>query len=117
MTKLARAFLVRAIPIWAKGATIAPKKSIEQSVFFSYDQKRKRVLLLENETAVAVLCEQVSSLKGRLDSLEKEVQTKFDRIELKLDEAIKGRPTWSIAIMLSGLMTVCTGLVVFILTK
>jgi len=71
----------------------------------------------EQDTAVAVLHEQVSSLRSRLDALEKDVQSKFDRIEMKLDEAIKGRPTWAMAILLGGLMTVCTGLTVFILTK
>jgi len=71
----------------------------------------------EQDTAVAVLHEQVTSLRGRLDALEKDVQNKFDRIELKLDEAIKGRPTWAMAILLGGLTTTCTGLAVFILTK
>lgn len=68
-------------------------------------------------TDIAVLKEQVSSLKDRLGTLEKDVQSKFDRIEKKLDEAIKGRPTWAIFILLSGLLTVATGLVVYILTK
>ena len=72
---------------------------------------------IDQDTAVAVLVEQVTSLKSRLEALEKDVQAKFDRIETKLDEAIKGRPTWAIAIMLGGLMTITTGLTVFILTK
>ena len=71
---------------------------------------------MEQDTAVAVLVEQVTSLRGRLEALEKDVQSKFNRIELKLDEAIKGRPTWAMVFLLSGLMTVCTGLTVFILT-
>ena len=72
---------------------------------------------MEQDTAVAVLVEQVTSLRGRLEALEKDVQSKFNRIEMKLDEAIKGRPTWAMVFLLSGLMTVCTGLMVFILTK
>ena len=72
---------------------------------------------MDQDITVAVLVEQVTSLKGRLGALETDVQTKFDRIETKLDEAIKGRPTWAVAIMLGGLMTICTGLSVFILTK
>ena len=71
---------------------------------------------MEQDTVVAVLVEQVASLKGRLEALEKDMQSKFDRIEAKLDEAIKGRPTWTITIMLSGLLTISTGLTVFILT-
>ena len=72
---------------------------------------------MDQDITVAVLVEQVTSLKSRLGALETDVQTKFDRIETKLDEAIKGRPTWAVAIMLGGLMTICTGLSVFILTK
>ena len=72
---------------------------------------------MEQDTAVAVLVEQVTSLRGRLGALEKDVQAKFDRIEKKLDEAIKGRPTWAMVFLLTGLMTACSGLTVFILTK
>ena len=75
------------------------------------------MFLLDQDTAVAVLVEQVTSLRGRLETLEKDMQTKFNRIETKLDEAISGRPTWAMAIILGGLMTICTGLTVFILTK
>ena len=76
---------------------------------------------MEQDTAVAVLVEQVTSLRGRLEALEKVVQAKFDRIETKLDEALEavrsGRPTWAVALLLAGLMTVCSGMAVFILTK
>ena len=68
-------------------------------------------------TAVAVLNEQVTSLKSRLEALEKDVQSKFNRIETKLDEAIRGRPTWAMVFLLTGLMTACSGMTVFILTK
>ena len=76
---------------------------------------------MEQNTAVAVLVEQVTSLRGRLEALEKDVQLKFDRIEEKLDEALKaiqsGRPTWTVAMFMAGLMTICASLAVFILTK
>ena len=76
---------------------------------------------MEQDTAVAVLVEQVTSLKSRLETLEKDVQTKFNRIETKLDEALdavrSGRPTWAVAMLIAGLMTICTGLVMFIITK
>lgn len=71
---------------------------------------------MEQDTAVAVLVEQVTSLRGRLEALEKEVESKFTRIETKLDEAIKGRPTWAMVFLLTGLMTVCSGMTVFIAT-
>jgi len=72
---------------------------------------------VDQDITVAVLVEQVTSLKSRLGALETDVQTKFDRIEVKLDEVIFGRPTWAVTIILGGLMTICTGLSVFILTK
>ena len=82
------------------------------------DKLERGVFMSEQEiTDIAVLKEQVNSLKDRLGTLEKDVQSKFDRIEKKLDDAIKGRPTWAMAIILGGMMTVCTSLVVFILTK
>ena len=67
-------------------------------------------------TAVAVLNEQVCSLRNRVDAMEVSIESKFSRIENKLDEAIKGRPSWAIVIILSGLLTISTGLTVFILT-
>jgi len=79
------------------------------------------VFQIEQDTAVAVLVEQVTSLRGRLEALEKDVQAKFDRIETKLDEALNavrsGRPTWSVAMLIAGLMTASSGMAVFIITK
>lgn len=71
----------------------------------------------DQDTAIAVLQEQVSSLRDRLGSLETDVQQKFDRLEKKLDDALKGRPTWAMAILLSGLLTVSTGLIVYLVIK
>ena len=70
----------------------------------------------EQETAIAVLQEQVSALRDRLGSLELDVQQKFDRLEKKLDEALRGRPSWAVTIVVSSLLTVSTGLVVFLVT-
>ena len=76
---------------------------------------------MDQDTAVAVLVEQVTSLKSRLEALEKDVQSKFDRIETKLDEALNavrsGRPTWAVAMLIAGLMTASSGMAVFIITK
>ena len=76
---------------------------------------------MEQDTAIAVLVEQVTSLWGRLETLEKEVQAKFDRIETKLDEALNavrsGKPTWVVSILITGLMTSCSGMGMFILMK
>ena len=70
----------------------------------------------EQETAIAVLQEQVSALRDRLGSLELDVQQKFDRLEKKLDEALRGRPSWAVTIVVSSLLTVSTGLTVFLVT-
>ena len=71
----------------------------------------------EQDTELALVRQEVSFLKSEIATIKTDVKEKFDRIEQKLDEALKGRPTWSITLLLGGLMTICTGLSVFILTK
>lgn len=82
-----------------------------------YGKKVGAYLLGEQETAIAVLQEQIRSLGKRLGSLELDVQQKFDRLEKKLDEALRGRPTWAVTIVVSSLLTVSTGLIVFLVTQ
>ena len=56
----------------------------------------------------------------RLNSLEIEVGKKFDRIEAKLDhvlEAARNRPSWLVALAFSGLMTIATGLVIYLVAR
>lgn len=79
-------------------------------------------------TEIAVLKTEMNTLKNqqtsfeieisrRMDNSEANLDSKFEKIFNKLDELNQGRPTWAIAILIGGLMTVCTGLVVaFILT-
>lgn len=68
----------------------------------------------EQETAIAVLQEQIRSLYHRLGCLEVDVQQKFDRLEKKLDDALKGRPSWAVTIVVSSLLTISTGLIVYL---
>lgn len=72
------------------------------------------------KTRVAVLETKNEAQECRLNSLEADVGKKFDRLEAKLDQASKaiqsGRPTWGVAAMMAGLMTVCTGLIVYLVT-
>ena len=74
----------------------------------------------EQDTAVAVLQEKVKFLESQLGAIQNDVRDKFDRLEVKLDLALKaiqsGRPTWAVAIILTGLMTVCSGLIVYLAT-
>lgn len=74
-------------------------------------------MLIDHETELALVKQEVTFLKGEIATIKADVKEKFDRIEKKLDEALAGKPTWSTALIISGLMTVCTGLGVFILTK
>ena len=73
-----------------------------------------------DETAIAVLQEKVKSLETQLCSVQSDIKDKFDRLEVKLDLALKaiqsGRPTWAMALVLAGLMTICTGLIVYLVT-
>jgi hypothetical protein len=70
----------------------------------------------DQETDVAVLQVKVKALEDRVGSLETDVGKKFDRLEAKLDEALRGRPTWGVALILSALLTITTGLAVYQIT-
>ena len=71
----------------------------------------------DEDIELALIKQEVNFLKLEIASIKTDVKEKFDRIEKKLDEALSGRPTWVITLILAGLMTICTGLAVFILTK
>ena len=71
------------------------------------------------KTRVAILETKNEAQEARLNTLEVNVGKKFDRLEAKLDEvleAARGRLTWTVTIAISGLMTVATGLAVFVVT-
>jgi len=64
------------------------------------------------KTRVAVLETKDGAQECRLNSLEIDVGKKFDRLEAKLDQVLRaaqGRPTWTVAFTISGLMTLVTG--------
>ncbi|MHB1654118.1 MAG: hypothetical protein ACYCVD_16830 [Desulfitobacteriaceae bacterium] len=71
-------------------------------------------------TRVAVLETKDEAQEARLKSLEIDVGKKFDRLEAKLDQvlqAARGRPTWTVTIIISALLTICTGLAVAFITR
>lgn len=73
----------------------------------------------ELKTRVAVLETKNEAAEVRLNTLEIDVGKKFDRLEAKLDQllrAAQSRPTWTVALMISGLMTMVTGLIVYVVT-
>ena len=73
----------------------------------------------ELNTRVAVLETKNEAQECRLNSLEADVGKKFDRLEAKLDqvlEAARSRPSWVIALTISGLMTIATALIVYLVT-
>lgn len=98
------------------GARLAPKKASEKSGVFS-NAKKRGAELSENETELALLKQEVGFLKTEIDSIKTDVKDKFDRIEKKLDEALAGKPTWGVALIVAGLMTTCTGLIVYNFTR
>ena len=74
----------------------------------------------ELNTRVAVLETKNEAQECRLNSLEADVGKKFDRLEAKLDqvlEAARSRPSWLIALTISGLLTIATGLIIYLVTK
>ncbi|MDR3587152.1 MAG: hypothetical protein P4L59_17835 [Desulfosporosinus sp.] len=74
----------------------------------------------ELNTRVAVLETKNEAQECRLNSLEADVGKKFDRLEAKLDqvlEAARSRPSWLVALTISGLLTIATGLIIYLVTK
>lgn len=72
------------------------------------------------KTRVAVLETKDEAQEVRLNTLEIDVGKKFDRLEAKLDQllqAAQGRPTWTISLTISGLMTLVTGLIIYVVTR
>lgn len=75
--------------------------------------------IAELKTRVAVLETKNEAAEVRLNTLEIDVGKKFDRLEAKLDQllrAAQARPSWTVALMLTALMTIVTGLTVFLVT-
>ena len=73
----------------------------------------------ELNTRVAVLETKNEAQECRLNSLEADVGKKFDRLEAKLDqvlEAARSRPSWMVALTISGLLTIATGLIIYLVT-
>jgi hypothetical protein len=70
----------------------------------------------EQETELALLKQEVNFLKTQVNAIQTDVREKFDRLEKKLDEALVGRPTWAVTMAISSLLTIVTGLSVFLLT-
>jgi hypothetical protein len=67
------------------------------------------------QTEIAVLKLEVATLKSQLAEVKSDVKEKFDRIEVKLDQALRGRPTWAVAIIISLLLTVTSSLTVYVI--
>lgn len=77
---------------------------------------RKRCNVGDQETELALLKQEVNFLKIEVSTIKKDVSQKFDRLEVKLDEALAGRPTWAVTLVITALCTIVTGLAVFTLT-
>ena len=74
----------------------------------------------ELKTQIAVLETKDEAQECRLNSLEIDMGKKFDRLEAKLDQvlqAARSRPSWLVALTISGLMTIVTGLIIYLATK
>jgi hypothetical protein len=72
---------------------------------------------VDTETKLALLEQEVGFLKIEVESVKEDVRNKFDRLEKKLDEALKGRPTWAVTLIITLLSTICTGLVVAFISR
>lgn len=74
-------------------------------------------------TAIAVLQADMTNVKNQQVNFEKEINKKvdllkpeFEKIGCKLDELTLGRPTWTVAMIMGGLLSLCVGLITFVVT-
>lgn len=85
------------------------------------------VIAKENNTAltaIAVLQTEVTILKNQQASFESEVNKKldnlspkFEKLFAKIDEIALGRPTWVVTYLLIFLFSLCSGLIMYIVTN
>lgn len=54
---------------------------------------------------------------GDLQELKKDVKEVKDAISKINIELVRGRPSWAVTALVTGLVSVCTGLIVFLATK
>ena len=74
-------------------------------------------------TEIAVLKSTLVILKESQMNFETEMNRKFDNLDpkfekvfLKLEEIAQGRPTWAVAIIMGGLCSLCVGLSVYVMS-
>lgn len=77
-----------------------------------------------SSTAIAVLQNEMTSIKNQQTSFESEMNRKmdglspkFEKLFTKLEEIALGRPTWAVTIIIGILASVCTGLIAFTLSN
>ena len=87
-------------------------------------QATARVLVANDSTSVALLQQDVKSMKDTHANFECEVSKKFDGLAMKFDEIgkkldmiVQGRPTWAISIIITFLTSVSVALIVYLATK
>lgn len=71
-------------------------------------------------TAIAVLQTEMTILKNQQSSFENEVNHKLDNLSPKFEKIytkLDGRPTWIVASLLAVLFSLCSGLIMYIVTN
>ena len=71
----------------------------------------------EEDVRVAILEEKVKYLEGIVTGIQLDIREKFDRVEKKLDDALRGKISWIMSLLLTALCTTTTSLIVYITTR
>lgn len=107
--------------IIAQAATAAAKAVAEAAAAATLVSSNENHTAL---TAIAVLQTEVTTLRNQQNCFEGAFNRKmdslsetFDKIFTKLDEALLGRPTWSVALVIGALFSLSVGLIVFTVTN
>jgi hypothetical protein len=97
-----------------------------------FDAAQAAAIIVEREKSASMLSivelrTEVKNIKEQQGSFEAQITEKVDKLDGKidgmsekifgkLDELTKGRPSWAVAALVGGLFSVCTGLIVFVIS-
>ena len=94
----------------AQAAAIIVEREKSASMLSIATLRQEVNFIKEQQSAFEVqITQKVDKLDGKIDDI-------FKEISKKLDELTKGRPSWMISWALTALVSLCVGLIVFVIS-
>ena len=105
---------------------IAEAATATAKAVFETAQAAATILAKDNiitSNAIAVLQTEMVGLKNQQVNFEAEMNRKmdsmdpkFEKVYVKLDQVMLGRPTWTISLVITALFGLCASLIVYVVT-